>query len=185
MGFIRGWIDGKFKVNDGVERTVFDDAGYLYPRGEKLEQSVDQLGEQRIQSVLFTEAGAGTYTGTIALPAGAIIVDVIITAGALWAAATSAVMIVGDATDPNGFFDAVNLKATDLLAGESINFCHTGGKEGADVDAPDAATHIRRRWLAAARNVVGKVTSVGAGTTGRTYMTVVYTVPVLGAAVKS
>lgn len=131
------------------------------------------------KEVSFTEDGAGVYTGSINLPGGATILNVIVHAVALWTAGTSAAMIVGDATDPNGFFDAINLKATDLLAGEGIDFAHTGGKEGADVDAPAAAVHVRRRYLAAARVVSGEITSVGAGTAGRTRMTVCYTVPVV------
>jgi len=129
------------------------------------------------KEVTFTEAGAGTYTGSVSLPAGSTVIDVIVHAVALWTAGTSAAMIVGDVTDPNGFFDAVNLKATDLLAGESISFAHTGGKEGADVDSPAAGTHIRRRYLATARVISGIITSVGAGTAGRTRMTVLWIAP--------
>jgi hypothetical protein len=42
MGFLRGWILDtiyKFKVNDGTERTVFDENGYLYQRNVKLTAS--------------------------------------------------------------------------------------------------------------------------------------------------
>ena len=168
-------------------KPVFDEDGSLYQGGVKIAPTAAQLNTTKIesQSVLFTEAGAGTYTGTVALPAGAVVVDIIVHAIALWAAATSAAMIVGDGVDDNGFFDAVDLKATDLLAAESINFSQTGGKEGADLDDPAAGAHVRRRYLATARNIIGKVVSVGAGTTGRTLMTVVYTVPVQTAAVKS
>lgn len=181
----KGWtLNGSTRKYDykvfnsaGAEKTVFDEDGVLYHQGSALTQYE--------QSVLFTEAGAGTYTGTVSLPAGAVIQDVIVHAIALWAAATSAAMTVGDADDPNGFFDAVNLKATDLLAGESINFTHTGGKEGADLDDPAAGAHVRRRYLATARSVTGKIVSVGAGTTGRTLMTVIYAVPSPTAAVKT
>lgn len=177
---LRGWAYDKangvwkFMVNDGTERSVFDEGGNLYHKGIKMTPT-------QSQSVLFTEAGAGTYTGTVSIPAGAMLVDVIVHATALWAAATSAVMIVGDDVDDNGFYDAVNLKATDLLAGESISFAQAGGKGGADVNA----THVNRRVLADAREIIGVITSVGAGTTGRTLMTVVYTVPEASAAVKS
>lgn len=191
----KGWnynsSDSKYQYSvynsSGAVKAVFDEDGSLYQGGTKVTSTAAQLNTTKVesQSVLFTEAGAGTYTGTVALPAGAVIVDVIVHAIALWAAATSAALIVGDGDDPNGFFDAVNLKATDLLAAESINFSHTGGKEGADLDDPDAGAHVRRRYLATARNVIGKVVSVGAGTTGRTLMTVLYTVPVQTAAVKS
>lgn len=191
----KGWtLNGSTRKYDykvfnsaGAEKTVFDEDGVLYQQGTALTQTASQLNGAKIyeQSVLFTEAGAGTYTGTVALPAGAVIQDVIVHAIALWAAATSAAMIVGDVDDPNGFFDAVDLKATDLLAGESINFTQTGGKEGADLDDPAAGAHVRRRYLATARSVTGKVVSVGAGTTGRTLMTVIYAVPSPTAAVKT
>lgn len=172
---------------DGTERKVYDSDGALYQGGTKVTATAANLNLTKVyeQSVLFTEAGAGTYTGTVALPAGAVVIDIIVHAIALWAAATSAALIVGDAVDDNGFFDAVNLKATDLLAAESISFAQTGGKEGADLDDPDTGAHVRRRYLATARNIIGKVVSVGAGTTGRTLMTVVYAVPEPVAAVKS
>jgi len=130
------------------------------------------------KEITFVEEGAGVYTGSVSVPAGATLTNVIVHATALWDAATSAVLIVGDVADPNGFFDAVNLKATDLLAAESIDFAHTGGVEGADVDAPGAAVAVRRRYLAGARVVTGEVTSVGAGTAGRTRITVLYTKPI-------
>lgn len=191
----KGWtLNGSTRKYDykvfnsaGAEKTVFDEDGVLYQQGTALTQTASQLNGSKIyeQSVLFAEAGAGTYTGTVALPAGAVIQDVIVHAIALWAAATSAAMIVGDVDDPNGFFDAVDLKATDLLAGESINFTQTGGKEGADLDDPAAGAHVRRRYLATARSVTGKIVSTGAGTTGRTLMTVVYAVPSPTSAVKT
>jgi len=129
------------------------------------------------KEITFVEEGAGVYTGSVSLPAGATLVNIIVHAVALWDAATSAALIVGDVADPNGFFDAVDLKATDLLAGESIDFAHTGGCEGADLDAPAAAVAVRRRYLATARVITGEVTSVGAGTAGRTRITVLYTKP--------
>ena len=131
----------------------------------------------RAEEMTFVEEGAGVYTGSINVPAGSTILDVIVHAVALWDAATSAALIVGDAADPNGFFDAVNLKATNLLAGESISFAQTGGLEGDDLDSPAAGAHVRRRYLATARVVTGQVTSVGAGTAGRTRITVVYSKP--------
>ena len=176
----------KMAVASGGEIDV-ESGGSFKLAGTALTATAAQLNTTKIesQSVLFTEAGAGTYTGAISIPAGSVIVDVIVHAIALWDAATSAAMIVGDAVDPNGFFDAVNLKATDLLAAESISFAQTGGKEGADLDDPAAGAHVRRRYLATARVVSGVVTSVGAGTAGRTLMTVVYTTPSAAAAVKS
>lgn len=133
------------------------------------------------KEVSFTENGAGTYTGSVALPAGSTVHDIIVNGVVLWAAGTSATMIVGDATDDDGFFTGVNLKATDLLAGESISFALAGGKAGAYI----ANSHVTPRYSATARTITGKVTSVGAGTAGRTRMTVVYSTPKTTTATKA
>ena len=122
------------------------------------------------QQVHFTETGAGTYTGTFVLPAGATLLDIIVDAIALWDAATSASLEVGDATDPDGYFTAVDLKATDLLAGESLSFGLAGGVQGAYI----ANSHVTPRYSATAKTITATVASVGAGTTGRTLVSVVY-----------
>lgn len=124
----------------------------------------------------FTENGAGTYTGSVNVPAGATILDIIVNGVALWDAATSATLKVGDAADDDGYYTGVNLKATDLLAGESLSFALAGGKAGAYI----ANSQVSPRYSATARVVSGIVTSVGAGTAGRTRMTVVYHLPVSG-----
>lgn len=125
------------------------------------------------QEVTFTEDGAGTYTGSVSLPAGATLHDILINGVALWTAATSATLKVGDATDDDGYYTGVNLKATDLLAGESLSFALAGGKAGAYI----ANSQVSPRYSATARVISGIVTSVGAGTAGRTRMTVVYSLP--------
>ncbi len=145
-------------------------------------------GTCRVRAWRFVENGAGVYTGSLTLPANALILDIIVNAEALWTAATSAVLNVGDATDDDGFFTAVDLKATDLLAGESISFVHSGTQQGADVDFIDTGAegvavlaggpHVRRRRLTTSRVVSATVTSVGAGTAGRTEVYVHYAVPV-------
>jgi hypothetical protein len=109
------------------------------------------------------------------------LIDVIISAVALWAATTSATMVVGDATDDDGYFTGVNLKATDLLVGESLSLAIAGGKGGAYL----ANSHVSPRYSATARNIIGKVTTVGAaGSTGRTRMVVLYALPKVKAATK-
>ena len=191
----KGWsyntISGKYEFivfnSAGVEKTVFNEDGAIYHEGIKLSATATNLNLNKAyeQSILFTEAGAGTYTGAISLPAGAVIQDIIVNAIALWAAGTSAAMNVGDVATANGYYAAVNLKATDLLADESLGFAFAGGKQGADLDVAGVGFHVRRRYLAAARVISGVITSVGAGTTGRTLMTVIYTVPTQTASVKS
>jgi len=128
---------------------------------------------------------AGVYTKPIVtLPAGSIVYDVLVHAVALWNQGTSATLIVGDATDDDGIFTAVNLKATDLLATESISTVLAGGKHGADLAldytsvATIGASQIKRRRLTTERTITAKVTAVGtAATTGEIIVTVIYASP--------
>lgn len=131
-------------------------------------------------SILFTQTtGDGTYTGTIALPAGSRIIDIGCDGQVLWNAGTSASLIVGDGADPDGFFVATNLNATDLLAGEINNLEHPGGKAGVYI-----ALEQRLLYSAAARDIIAVVTQVGAGTAGRTRVYVTYAVAAVTNATK-
>jgi hypothetical protein len=133
--------------------------------------------------VTFTETtGAGTYTGSVSVPAGATILDVIVNGVALWTATTSATLKVGDVADDDGYYTGVDLKATDLLAGESLSFALAGGKAGAYI----ANSQVSPRYSATARVVSGIVTTVGAaGNAGRSRLVVVYAAPTASAATKA
>lgn len=143
------------------------------------------LLQVRSQEVTFTEAaqaGAGTYTADVTLPAGATLIDIIVYAGALWNDGTSASLDVGDFTtggveiNANGYYAGVNLKATDLLADQSLSFAEEGGKGGAYFAG--SGTHINNRYSATARKIRTTVAvGAGAGTTGQTRVTVVYSIP--------
>jgi hypothetical protein len=135
------------------------------------------------EEVTFTEtSGSGVYTGSVTVPAGASIVDILIAGVALWNNAGACTLKVGDVADDDGYFTAVDLKATDLLAGESLSFALAGGKAGAYI----ANSQVSPRYSASARVVSGIVTTASTGgTTGRTRMTVIYTDPATpGAATK-
>lgn len=133
--------------------------------------------------VTFTETtGAGTYTGSVAVPAGATILDIVINGVALWDTTTSATLKVGDAADDDGYYTGVNLKATDLLAGESLSFALAGGKAGAYI----ANSQVSPRYSASARVISGIITTVGAaGSAGRTRMVVSFVLPTASAAAKA
>jgi hypothetical protein len=106
----------------------------------------------------------------VVVPAGATLLDIIINGVALWDSETSATLKVGD-TDDDGFYTGVDLKATDLLAGESLSFALAGGKAGAYI----ANSQVSPRYSATARTINGIITKVGTtGTAGRTRMQVVY-----------
>lgn len=134
------------------------------------------------QELTFTEtSGAGTYTGTMVLPAGSRIIDIGCDGQALWNSAGACALIVGDAADPDGFFTSTDLKATDLLAGEINNLEHPGGKAGVYI-----ASEQRNLYSATERSIIAVVTQAsGTGTAGRTRVYVVYAVPTATAATKA
>ena len=124
------------------------------------------------REVTFTEtSGAGVYTGSVAVPAGATIHDIVVNGVALWDNAGAVTMKVGDVADDDGYFTGVNLKATDLLAGESLSFALAGGKAGAYI----ANSQVSPRYSASARTISGIITSASTGgSAGRTRMVVLF-----------
>jgi hypothetical protein len=117
---------------------------------------------------------AGVYTASCDVPAGASILDVIVNGVALWDNGTSATLIVGDGADDDGYYTGVSLKATDLLAGESLSFALAGGKAGAYI----ANSQVSPRYSATGRTITAKVTTVGtAPTTGETRINIIWVQP--------
>ncbi len=163
---------------DGSAVLQATEDGPVVPSGKTLKATspalTTPLGAVAAVEATFTENGAGTYTAAIPIPAGASILDILVNGVVLWAAATSATLTVGDAGTSDGYYTGVNLKATDLLAGESLSFAQAGGKAGAYI----ANSQVSPRYSATARVVSGVVTSVGAGAAGVTRMTVIYHLPV-------
>jgi hypothetical protein len=134
------------------------------------------------QSVLFTEtSGAGTYTGSVTVPAGAILLDVTVHGIAVWNPSSTVAMTVGDAAVADGILTITSLKAAgDLVAGESLSVSGgtstAGGEEGGDV----TGSAWTRRYLATERVISGVITAAGTGgTTGRTLLVVTYTDPIV------
>jgi hypothetical protein len=143
------------------------------------------------KSVLFTEnATATTHTGTVVIPAGSTLIDIIVTNKALWTGGT-ATMKVGDSVDDDGYFVGVNLKATDLVLGEVLTASGStgnwGGVNGAYLVAATgrrgpAATNFAT-YQDAGTSIIGVVTvGTPATTVGRTIMTVIYATPSITAA---
>lgn len=144
--------------------------------GFQTDSGVAIIVEERVMS-FDDDSGAGiagVFTMVpVAIPAGATILDIRVHAIDLWNAGTSAALIVGDTADPNGFYDAVDLKATDLLAEEELNFA----------DSLEIGVYLtaqkRDAFRAAATNVTAEITLVGtAATTGKLRIIVIYANPV-------
>ena len=155
--------------------------------------SADIVGGVTAKSVAFIENGSGTsYVGTVPIPAGTQLLDIIFVTGVLWDG-TSASLIIGDDDDPNGYLEATNLKATDLLVGEQFRLSAHGsisaesgqtlGKEGVYVvnttgKVGQATADAPGGWYTTANNIIATITPGAAdGSAGRSYMTVLYTTP--------
>jgi hypothetical protein len=135
-------------------------------------------GQVACEEMYFLQAAnntGGTYTASVTVPANSWIIDIRVYGVALWNSATSAALKVGDATVTDGWYTAVDLLATDLLADEVLSFDSAGGKPGA---YNVAATGLRNTmWSASARVITGVVTEATTTVvpTGKTRVLVLYT----------
>jgi hypothetical protein len=133
-------------------------------------------------------SAAGVYTLDVFIPAYALVANVTVHNEALWTAGTSAGLEVGfysvadgaisTVIDADDIFTAVDLKATDLLAGEGIDFNRGGGVEGDLNGVVATQLHLIDAVDAVDRFIRFKVTTVGTvGTAGKTYVYVQYALP--------
>ncbi len=145
---------------------------------------VTPLGVVVALETLFTQLATNhTHTATFPIPAGATILDVIITNSVVWNSDTSATLKAG-MVDDDCFYAALDLK-TVPAAGKSINFAWPGNVGGASIPEIDGGTGNQQLgatngflYNAAAASVVVVVTDVNvAGTNGRTRVTVLYSLP--------
>jgi len=126
---------------------------------------------------------AGTWTATWTIPARAVITDIILCGVALWNAGTTAVLDVGDADDPDGWFSQVDLKGSELSVDAAVNFSHSGNVEGAYLTSADTASAATtNRYSASEKTITATITTVGtAVSTGETIITVKYAFEPAGA----
>lgn len=89
---------------------------------------------ERITFLESHATAAGSAVGRCVLPKGAVLIDIIVYNEALHTG-TSSSLEVGDGDDADGYFTAVDLKATDLLAEQTVrlsaNLDGAGGVQGA------------------------------------------------------
>ncbi len=137
-----------------------------------------------------TIGAAGTHSASFVIPAGAVLLDILVTQEAVWDDGSGAAMVIGDAADADGYFASTNVKATDLVVGEVLSMMQGsidtdgmwGGKQGAYLVA---ATGRRGPvsgnfgiYQTAGSTITATVTvSDGDGTAGKTRVVVLYVVP--------
>tara|TARA_Y100001963_G_scaffold81916_1_gene113626 strand:- start:5206 stop:5691 length:486 start_codon:yes stop_codon:yes gene_type:complete len=113
-----------------------------------------------------------TLNGELKLPANSYVFDVQVHAETLWVSGAGATIIVGDDSDADGYVASTNLKATDLLAGETNTVEHPGGKAGAYL-----ASEQRKFYSSSARTITATVTlatDATAATAGKTRVLIMY-----------
>lgn len=184
------WVSGNQVFYDKSGNEIYRvDGGtrkITVAAGAGLDLSGGASGAVVSSTVLFTEdATTLTHTGTVVIPAGATLLDIVVVPQVLWGAGTSAAFTCGDANTATGWFTSTNLKATDLLVGERLvasDSSSWGGVNGAYLVSATGrfgqqSANMIGGYCPSAYSVIGVVTVVGPSvTTGRTRMTVLYTI---------
>lgn len=131
----------------------------------------------------FVASGAGTYTATIPIPAGATVLDVIFRNSVVWDSGTSAAMTCGDDDNSTGYFSSTNVKTTPSAdtngAGAGLS---TRLSLGASAGAYKGGAG---KFCTAAKTITCAIVAVGAGSAGRSRLLVEYAVPATVVPVKS
>ena len=136
---------------------------------------------------------AGTYTFDVFLPAYAVLLDYVIHWEALWDAGTSTTGDVGfwsvasDGTidsviDVDDIYDVIDMKQTDMAAGEQWSFAWAGGQHGDATGVVATQDKLVDTCDTIDRYVRFTVTTVGTlGTAGKTYAYCIYALPEMDA----
>lgn len=136
---------------------------------------------------LFTQiAGNKTHTASFSIPAGATILNIIVTNSVVWNSGTTATLDIGiSGGDADGFIAAVDLK-TVPAAGKSLNFAWPGASNAGaaipEIDGGAGNTQLGATnaflYNAAAVVIDAVVVDVNvSGTNGRSRVTVLYSLP--------
>jgi hypothetical protein len=162
----------------------------LDPRNSTLPSgAVRVVGGQLLEA---DGSAAGVYTFDVLLPAYAVLLDYVIHWEALWTAGTSTTGevgfyevssgAVGDVIDADDIYSAIDMKATDMAAGEQWSFAWAGGQAGDAMGVVATQDKLVDTVDTIDRFIRFKVTTVGTvGTAGKTYAYAVYALPEMDA----
>jgi hypothetical protein len=178
----RGWND-TVKTGHAISSAITIISPNPIDRGASAAAAIAQSNLQTAipQAVLTEErtfietAGDGVYTATVAIPAGATVLDVIFRNTALWTAGTSALLVVGDDDSVNGYIASTSVKAAPIAdtAGAGAGFS-TALSLGATLGAYAGGAG---KFCAAAKTITATITKIGTGTAGRSRLLVKYALP--------
>jgi hypothetical protein len=157
----------------------------LKVNGVSATASVAQQTVQTVERSFVETIGAGTYTGTVVVPAGATVKDVAWRNTALWTASVSASLVVGDDDDANGYIEATDVKAAPLA---DVNGAGAGFSSQLTLGATlGVYKGGAGKYCAAQKTITATVTTVdvATGNTGRSRLLVTYAIPTTAAATKA
>lgn len=186
-----GALGGAYNPRTDYVRTGATDTGGTYA-GATLTTATVSAGASIVSPVVTGNAGTGgifwkqclftenatstTHTATFVLPAGSALYDIVVIPQVLWTGGTAS-LSVGDANAATGWFNAFDLKATDLVLGERLqanSSSYWGAKNGAYLDATagrfgQQSTNVIGGYCPTAYSVIAVVTvGTPATTVGRT-----------------
>ena len=131
------------------------------------------------------DATSVSHTGSVVIPAGATLLDILVSNAVYWAATGAVTMTIGDTASANGYLLASNLKATDFVPGEVFSVSGSTGNwaglNGAYLVAATgrrgpASTNFGCNYIGASTISVVISVTTPASTAGRTFVTVLYAV---------
>ncbi len=177
-------VTGKITADGGIDipaTKVLDVLGEFHIGSVQVTADAGELNKldgiagalQEVFEADFEADGEGTYTAEVTIPAGAVVLDVRWMNSVLWDNATSAGLKVGDGNDDDGYFTGVDLKSAPVAdvngAGGISSFkgdTGAGAFGGLSVSYPTGGT------------ISAVVTTVGAGSAGRSKLVVLLANPV-------
>jgi hypothetical protein len=138
-------------------------------------------GGIQTKEITIAEAGAGALVGTVVIPAGATVLDVIVRNTVLWTNGTSASLVIGDNDDADGYVEATDLKAAPIA---DTNGAGAGISTKLSLGASCGVYKGGAGKYCAAQKTITITATAGAGaqTAGRTRVLVVWAVPTVVAA---
>lgn len=158
-----------------VLATVAAAATAVVPNSAAAAAVTSFTGGEFAAELAFVANGAGTYVGTVAIPAGATVVDVDVRNTVVWDSGTSASLTVGDDDNATGYIAATNVKTTPAAdtngAGQGLS---TELSLGATAGVYKGGAG---KYCAVAKTITATIVAVGAGVAGRTRVLVRYVVP--------
>jgi hypothetical protein len=172
------------RLPTGLPSLALVALGLVDRNGNEIASTAD-AGIIQTKMVTFRENATNTtHTGSVILPPGSWLHDILVLNSVLWTTTGTAVLKVGDTAHDDGFFIGVSVKAFDLVLGEVLRIGDDGcwgTKNGAyltPAGVRGATASNFGMYYAAGSTIKGTITvATPNAAVGRTHMLVTYSRP--------